>query len=50
MKKTGRGKFKIFHSHAGHIQTKKSSARKRKLRQSGIASKADSKRLKKLLP
>ncbi|MFO7949148.1 MAG: 50S ribosomal protein L35 [Candidatus Fermentibacteraceae bacterium] len=50
MKKTGTGKIKIYHSHAGHIQTKKNSSRKRKLRQSGIASKPDTKRLKKLLP
>lgn len=49
-KKTGTGKIRVRHSHAGHIKTKKSSKRKRKLRTAGIASPSDTKRLRVLLP
>ncbi|PIE53409.1 50S ribosomal protein L35 [Candidatus Fermentibacteria bacterium] len=49
-KKTGTGKIRTRHSHAGHIKTKKSSKRKRNLRAGGIASAADTKRMRVLLP
>ncbi len=49
-KKTGTGKIRTRHSHAGHIKTKKSSKRKRNLRKGGIASTPDTKRMKVLLP
>lgn len=49
-RKTAKGKFKTTHPFALHIKTKKSAKRKRKLRQAGLASKPDSKRLRKLLP
>jgi large subunit ribosomal protein L35 len=50
MKKTGTGKIKVYHSHAQHLKSKKSSKRRRKLRKSGLASPPDAKRLRKLLP
>jgi large subunit ribosomal protein L35 len=50
MTKTGTGKIRIRHSHNGHIKTKKSSKRKRNLRKPGIASAADSRRLRRMLP
>ena len=50
MKRTGTGLVKIVHSHANHIFTKKSRKRKRNLRKSGLASPADMRRLKRLLP
>ncbi|MFO8184022.1 MAG: 50S ribosomal protein L35 [Candidatus Aegiribacteria sp.] len=49
-RKTAKGKFKMNRPFADHIKTKKSPKRLRKLRKSKIASKADTKRLKKLLP
>ncbi len=49
-RKTAKGKFKMNKPFADHIKTKKNSKRVRKLRKSGIASKPDTKRLKKLLP
>lgn len=49
-RKTAKGKFKTNKPFADHIKTKKNAKRVRKLRKSGIASKADTKRLKKLLP
>lgn len=49
-RKTAKGKFKMNRPFADHIKTKKSPKRLRKLRMSKIASKADTKRLKKLLP
>ena len=48
--KTGTGKIKVHHSHNNHIKTKKSSKRKRNLRQSGIASCPDTGRISRLLP
>ena len=50
LKKTGSGKFRIRHSHNGHIKTKKSSKRKRNLRKPGIASRPDSRRLRRMMP
>ena len=49
-RKTAKGKFKMNRPFADHIKTKKDSKRKRNLRKDSIASKADTKRLKKLLP
>jgi len=49
-RKTAKGKFKSVHPFAGHIKTKKSSKRKRKLRQGGILSASDTKRLRQLMP
>ena len=40
-RKTGTGKIKRSHAYAKHILTKKSRHRKRKLRKSGLVSKAD---------
>jgi large subunit ribosomal protein L35 len=49
-KKTGSGKFVFSKSHGNHILTKKTTKRKRALRQSQIISKSDRKGLKLLLP
>ncbi len=49
-KKTGKGKFKFTHAGAQHMQAKKTSKRKRKLRKGGILSASDAKRIKRLLP
>lgn len=49
-KKTGTGKIKRNKAFTSHILTKKSPKRKRNLRKSTIASKSNSKVLKKLLP
>jgi len=49
-KKTGSGKFVFTKSHANHILTKKTTKRKRALRQSQIISKSNKKVLKQLLP
>ncbi|MFO8061650.1 MAG: 50S ribosomal protein L35 [bacterium] len=46
---TGSGKVKRNKAFKRHILTKKSAKRKRNLRQSTIVSKADEKRIKKLL-
>ena len=48
-KVTGTGKIVRHHSHARHILTKKSRKRVRKLVDSAVVSKADSKRVKKML-
>ena len=49
-KKTGSGKFVFSKSHGSHILTKKSTKRKRGLRQSQIIKKSDRKELKLLMP
>ncbi|SKC43518.1 50S ribosomal protein L35 [Maledivibacter halophilus] len=49
-KKTGSGKIKRAKAYKSHILTKKSAKRKRNLRQSGIVSKGDEKRIKKVIP
>ncbi len=49
-KKTATGKIKRRHSFARHILTKKSSARKRRLRKSVIADQADRKAFRMMLP
>ncbi|RZB34319.1 MAG: large subunit ribosomal protein L35 [Desulfobacteraceae bacterium Eth-SRB1] len=49
-KKTGTGKFVFSKSHASHILTKKTTKRKRSLRQSHIIDKSNTKELRLLLP
>ncbi len=49
-KKTATGKLKRSKAYKGHILTKKSPKRKRKLRKSGLVSKSDQKRIAQLLP
>jgi len=49
-KKTGTGKFVFSKSHASHILTKKTTKRKRRLRQSQIVDKTNRKSIKLLLP
>jgi large subunit ribosomal protein L35 len=49
-KKTGTGKFVFAKSHANHILTKKTTKRKRALRQSQIIKQSDRKMVKLLLP
>lgn len=48
-KLTGSGKVKRSHAFAGHILTKKSSKRKRNLRQSDLVSKTEDKKIKRLI-
>ena len=50
VKKTGTGKLKRMRSNKSHILTKKTTKRKRRLRQSDLVSKADAKKLNKILP
>jgi len=50
VKKTGTGKLKRMRSNKSHILTKKTTKRKRRLRQSTLVSKADEKKLNKILP
>ena len=49
-KKTGTGKYVFSKSHASHILTKKTTKRKRGLRQSRIVHKTNRKEIKLLLP
>jgi len=49
-KKTGTGKFVFAKSHANHILTKKTTKRKRALRQSQLIKKSDKKKVRLLLP
>jgi large subunit ribosomal protein L35 len=49
-KKTGTGKFKRAQNNKQHILTKKSSKRKRKLRQTALVADVDEKRLRQMLP
>ncbi|MEM7416873.1 MAG: 50S ribosomal protein L35 [Gemmatimonadota bacterium] len=50
VKKTGTGKLKRMRSNKSHILTKKTTKRKRRLRQPSLVSKADEKKLNKILP
>jgi large subunit ribosomal protein L35 len=50
VKKTGTGKLKRMRAYKSHILNKKTTKRKRRLRQPDLVSKADEKRLNKLLP
>ncbi|MCP3901338.1 MAG: 50S ribosomal protein L35 [Desulfobacteraceae bacterium] len=49
-KKTGSGKFKFRKSHASHILTKKTTKRKRGLRQDQVLDKSNEREVKRLLP
>lgn len=49
MRKTGTGKIKRMRANKSHILTKKAQKRKRRLRTSTLVSKADMKRVKRLL-
>ena len=49
-KKTARGKLKRSKAYASHILTKKSSQRKRQLRQSDYVKGTEEKRAKRMLP
>lgn len=49
-KKTGSGKIKRSKAFTSHILTKKSTKRKRNLRQSGTVDAADHKNIKRILP
>ncbi len=49
-KLTGSGKIKRNKAYSSHILTKKSTKRKRNLRQSGIVDSANSKAIKRILP
>jgi large subunit ribosomal protein L35 len=48
-KVTGKGKLKRSKAFKGHILTKKTTKRKRNLRQSGLVSAADAPRMKRML-
>lgn len=49
-KKTASGKFKRHHSYATHLKADKSGKRKRKLRRSALISKADARRVSRMMP
>lgn len=49
-KKTGSGKFMYHKSHGSHILTKKTTKRKRSLRQNRLIKKANLKQVKLMLP
>ncbi len=49
-KRTATGKFKRFKAYRTHILTKMSPKRKRQLRKAGLVSKADTKRVTRMLP
>lgn len=49
-KRTAKGKYKRSRAYANHLLTKKSPARKRRLRKSTLVHPTDVKRLKKLMP
>lgn len=50
IKKTGSGKLKRKKAYHGHILTKKTPKRKRKLKKSTTVSNADKKRVKEMIP
>ncbi|MDE0897756.1 MAG: 50S ribosomal protein L35 [Longimicrobiales bacterium] len=50
IKKTGTGKLKRMRAYKSHILTKMTTKRKRRLRKADLVSKADAKKLNKLLP
>ena len=49
-RKTASGKYKCGHAFKSHILTKKTTKRKRRLRQATVVSKADEGRMNRLLP
>ncbi len=50
LRRTGSGKIRRMRANKSHILTKKSKKRKRRLRSATLVSKADEKRMKRLLP
>ena len=50
IKKTGTGKLKRMRAYKSHILTKMTRKRKRRLRKATLVSKADAKRLNRILP
>lgn len=50
LRRTGTGKFKRAKANKSHILGKKTTKRKRQLRQGAIAVKADERKIKELLP
>ncbi|MBT3776100.1 MAG: 50S ribosomal protein L35 [Gemmatimonadales bacterium] len=50
IKRTGTGKLKRMRANKSHILTKKSTKRKRRLRQSDLVAPADAKKLRRMLP
>lgn len=50
LRKTGTGKFKRAKANKSHILGKKTTKRKRQLRQAGLLHDADLRKIKKLLP
>ena len=50
LKQTGTGKLKRMRSNKSHILNKKTTKRKRRLRQPALVSKSDEKRMHKILP
>ncbi len=48
-KRTGGGKFKRSKAYRGHLFSKKSAKRKRRLRKSGLVDKADKNKVRRLL-
>ena len=50
LKRTGTGKIRRRRAYKSHILTKKSTKRKRRLRHGTLASKADEKRIRRMLP
>lgn len=50
IKKTSTGKLKRMRAYKSHILNKKTTKRKRRLRQATLIAKADEKRLRKMLP
>jgi large subunit ribosomal protein L35 len=48
-KLTGKGKVKRFHANSSHLMRKKSKKAKLRLRDSGLVSEADEKRVKRML-
>ena len=50
VRRTGSGKLRRMRAYKSHILTKKSRKRKRRLRSATLVSKADERRLRRLLP
>jgi large subunit ribosomal protein L35 len=50
LKRTGTGRIKRNRANKSHILTKKTTKRKRRLRQSDLVAKSDEKRVKRMLP
>ncbi len=50
VRRTGRGKLRRMRAYKSHILAKKSRKRKRRLRSSALVSRADERRLRRLIP